>query len=177
MIQKLFIRGDHTLIHGISHFADQFGIGDQRTNGIHFQHGRPLLLREIVLTMGFVEFVVSFHHALHQPNQIPEDLHTADTVKVLRRNILVFQRVTDFMSQCIDLRIGIDLIGCNTGQKITTHLCPGIDDGLQILLQGIIAADQLANGDSNGNGTMAIAEIPVIIHLESGTHGMVFDGK
>ena len=39
----------------------------------------------------FVEFVVSLHHALHQPNQVTEYLHAADTVEILRGQVSVVQ--------------------------------------------------------------------------------------
>ena len=54
------------------------------------------------------------------------------------------------------------------------------DQGSGILVAGDvrrIAADQIANRHTDGDGSVAVAEIPVVIHLKTGTHGVAFDGK
>ena len=48
---------------------------------IHRKHLSPILLREIIEAMLFIESVIRPHAPLHLPDQIAEDLQTAHTIK------------------------------------------------------------------------------------------------
>ena len=50
-------------------------------------------------------------------------------------------------------------------------------NGSQILLPGQGSADQVADGHTDGHSAMSVAEIPVVVCLEQGTHGVIPDGE
>ena len=91
--------------------------------------------------MGLVELVIRLHKALHQPDQIPENLHAANAVEILGRGVPVIQRVALAFCKIIDGGIGICFIGGDAGQEITAHLSPGFHNGLQVCFCRQIAAD------------------------------------
>ena len=121
--------------------------------------------------------MVGTHHTLHLPDQVTENLHSADTKEVLRRCIAVVECVDKLVSHLVDFTVRVNLIGCHTGKEVAADLRSALNDGLQIRLFAVIAADEISERHTHRYGTVPVAELTVIIHLESCIHGMIFDCK
>ena len=119
--------------------------------------------------------MVGPHHAPHLINKVAEDLHAAHTVKIAGLGIAVLQRVDQLSAQAVDLPVRVGLVGGHAHQSIGAHLSPSLHDGLQILLGTVGAADEVAHRHTHGDSAVTVAELPVVIHLEQRTHGVILD--
>ena len=177
LIQDFAIGHQHAVGHGRTCLGFDLGACQESTHCVHGQHLGPLLLGEVILTVGLIEFVVGPHHALHEPDQVPEDLHTADAVEILGRQVFLLQGVGQLGAELIDGGIGVLGVGGDGGEVIGANLCLGFQNGLKILLTAQITADQIADAHADGHRPVAVAELTVVIHLEPGTHGVIPDGE
>ena len=177
LLQNLFVGHQHAVCHGGAYLGFQLGVAQQSADSVHSQHLRPLLLGKIVLAMGLVEFVVCLHHALHQPDEIPKDLHAADAVEILGRQILVLQGVGQSGAEIVDGLIRVLPVGGDARQIVGAYLSPGLQNGTQVAFCLQVTADEVAHRHTDGDGTVAVAELPVVIHFEAGAHGMIPDGE
>ena len=127
--------------------------------------------------MGLEELVVSPHETTHLVDQVTEDLHAAYTVEILRAGVFMLQGIGKICGKGIDGSIGVHFVGCNARQNVAAHLGPAFDNGAKILFCTQIAADQVSHRHADGDGAVAVAELPVIIGFEQGAHGVIFDGE
>ena len=177
LFQDLGIGHQHTLGHGAVHFLMELGIGDHGSHQIHGQTFGPLLLGEVVLTVSLEKLVVCPHEAAHLVDQVPEDLHTANTQEILGAGIFVRQGIGQIGAQSIDRCIRVLLIRGNTGENVVSHLGTAFQDHLEVGFPAVVAADEIAHRHPHGNGAVTVAELAIVIHFEPGAHGMVPDGK
>ena len=150
-------------------------------NGLHSL--RLLLLRgnrsrEIAL-LGTViaELGVRLHHALHDIDEVPENLHTSHAVEVGRAGQLFLQSKDQGIGQGLDVSSGVSLIGSHAAQVVAAYFAAAFHNHPEIAFILIVAADQVGNGGAMGDGTVAVAELPVIKTLEAGMGVVVGDGK
>ena len=67
--------------------------------------------------------------------------------------------------------------GARPRQEVMPNLAAGLDNHAQIGFAVQVAVDDVAEGHPLGDGTVAVAELPVIECLENRAHGVVTDGK
>ena len=89
----------------------------------------------------------------------------------------MLKRVRKAIGEAVYLCIRIPFVGGNTGEDIAAHLGATFDNGPEIHLGAVAAADEVCHGHADGDGAVTVTEVPVIVHLKEGAHGMVFDSK
>ena len=94
VLKQVFVRCDHALVEFVAHFGADCAVVHHPTHKVHLQGCSPFLLREVILTVGLEELMVSTHHASHLIDQISEDLHTAHSKEVLRKDKAVGHGIT-----------------------------------------------------------------------------------
>ena len=175
--QHFLVRGNHAFVHLVAHLCFQFPVAHEPTDEIHLHGGGTLLLWKVVLSMGTEESMVLFHHASHQVDEVPENLHASHSPEVPWLGIAMIQLPDECGCQTVDGCVWVVFVRGYTRQDIASHLCPGLDDVAQILFVAVVAIDEVAEWGSHRDGAMPVTELSVIVHLEPVTHGMVLDAE
>ena len=76
---------------------------------------------------------------------------------------------------CCILHAGDIITG--SGKKVVPHLGPGLQKGFQVFLMLIVTVYDVCNAPAFSDGAVAVAELPVVKHLEAAAHTVVPYGK
>ena len=127
--------------------------------------------------MALEELVVGPHQTAHHVDEVPEDLHSAHTEEVLRRGVSGLHRPAEGGGETVYGRVGIGLVGGHAGEIVAAHLGAGLQQEPKVLLLRVFAFNQVTERRPHRHRPVAVAELPVVVHLEAGAHRMVLDAK
>ena len=134
-----------------------------------------MFLGKVVLAVGFEELVVGAHEAAHHVDQVAEDLHAAHAQEVLRRGVARFHGVGEGSAEAGDVGVHVSFVCGHACQEVAAHLGAGLQQQAEVLFLGISPFDQIAERCPHRDGTVPVAELAVVVHLEAGAHRMVLD--
>ena len=127
--------------------------------------------------MFLIELVVGFHQALHDVDEVAEDLHAAHAVEVRRAAELFLHGKGQVLREAAELRGGVALVGRHAGEVVAADLGAGLDYHAEVRLVGVVAADDVGHGRALGDGAVAVAELAVVVALEARVRVVVGDGE